>query len=650
MEKIKYLQALFLIAFTPFISLCQNNSAQKPDSLNSYELSNVVVTANKFETSIKDVSTKVEVIDAEKIANTNGNRLPEILKTSGSVYIKSYGLTPSLQTLSLNGLGSEHTLILIDGVKLNSFQNAQVDLSLIPKENISRIEIMNNGGSSIYGSEAMGGIINIITNSKPLSNSGKDMQLNASLSSGSFNTNRYSLGLYKQLNNFDARIFYNKEKSDGNYEYYYNNGITKEKKERENAAYSIYDAGLNSQFIIDGFNRIRFISTYSYQDKEVPGIETGTPPPLTKQKDKNWNNILISENIFSPTLSLHTNLNYQNNYMKYEIAPVLQSYYKNLVYAASSELRWKDENFNLISGYNYSHGNLKSDEVEDGAIRNQHALFLSSGFVIADHLGIFPSARYDHISDIKKDVLTYKIGINYQPVSSINLSLKGNAGKNFRAPTFNDLYWKELGNKNLKPENSFNAEGGIFYSFNFFLEGQFEITYTYIFAKDKIVWRPQRNHNWSPENIAESVSKNVSLNWFLRKSISPDVSIRFDAGINFTNSKKTSESYPGDPTTGKYMIYLPLQTVKLGLSFQYDFLGINLFYSHIGKRYSDTQNMNVIDPFNLLDGNITLTAKIWEVTPGIKFEVNNLTNADYETISGYPMPLRNFQLTLFINY
>lgn len=644
------LKRIIILLLSAVINSAQIIIAQESDSVKTYSLSDVVIVADRFENNLRDISAKVEVISEQKIQKLNGNRLPDIIKNSSSVFVKSYGATPSLQTISINGLAAEHTLILLDGVKLNSFQNSIVDLSLIPIENISRIEILNNGASSIYGSEAIGGVINIISNNKLSKYTGNDFQIKAALSGGSYNTFRYSLGLYQKINSFDARIFFNKEKSDGNFKYYYDDGINITEKERQNATYTLNDIGLNSQYIFNDYNRLKFLSTYSDQDKQVPGIETGTPPAKTTQIDKNWNNILISENILSSNYSIFTSFNFQNNLMNYDVEPLTHSFYKNIVYAVSPELRWKNESNNIVLGYNYSYGSLASNEVDSDAIRNIHSLYLSAGLLAANGFRVYPSARYDYYSDLKKDVFTYKIGINYQPFCDVNLSFKANAGNNFRAPTFNDLYWKESGNKDLKPESSFNAEAGVIYFFNLFFTAQFEFTYTYVAAKDKIVWTPQRNFIWKPINIAKSESNNFLVNLSLTKDLGEDFSLGFETGINFTNSKKTSESFPNDPTTGKYFPYLPLQTIKSGLILGYKFIGLNLFYIHTGKRFSDFENKKSLNPYNILDGNISINTKIWESNSVIKFEVNNITNTSYETVSGYPMPLRNFMLTLTINY
>jgi outer membrane cobalamin receptor len=155
---------------------------------------------------------------------------------------------------------------------------------------------------------------------------------------------------------------------------------------------------------------------------------------------------------------------------------------------------------------------------------------------------------------------------------------------------------------------------------------------------------------WAPINIASSESNNYLLNLTFDQQLSEQLNLRLNSGVNFINSKKTNESFVGDPTKDKYLPYLPLQSIKVGLMIEYKCLGLNLFYTHTGKRFSDFENNKQMNPFNILDGNILFKLSLWEIRAILKFEANNITNTDYQTISGYPMPLRNYFLTISINY
>lgn len=618
--------------------------------VNNYQLDEITVVSDKLNSKLSDVSTKIEIITEKEIESVNGNRLPDVLKTKSNIFLKSYGLTPALTTISTNGLGAEHTLIIVNGVKLNSFQNSHIDLSLIPKENIERIEIINNGVSSIYGSDAIGGVINIVLKNKELLTESRTTKFDASISQGSFKTTSYSLGIYKEVGDFNARINFNKEKSEGNFEYHFNNGIEKELRERQNAAYSIYDLGFSAQYILNERNLIKLFSTYSDQDKEVPGIETGTAPAPTNQYDKIWNNILSIENKFSEDFILKTNLNFQNNYMDYSVGKFLKNTYKNLVYSGTNELRFKKESYGFTTGYSFTHATLASNELLSGIKRNQHALFLSSFYKLYKSIIVYPSARYDHISDISEGTYTYKIGFNFQPGSQSSFNIRGNAGKNFRAPSFNDLYWKNSGNENLKPEKSFNIEGGVFYSFLSFVNGQIDFTYTYILAENKIVWTPQPSGLWVPQNISESVSNNYSFDINAEKRILKDLKANLSSGFQFTNTKKTSSSYLNDPSENKFVPYIPLQSANLNFGVLYKDLEINLFYSYSGNRYSDFSNKNKLKPYYVINSNISLKLRYFDINTKIRFEANNITNTEFEVVSGYPMPLRYYKIIFSVNY
>ena len=597
-----------------------------------------------------DISTEVDIISAKQIETANGERLPDILKSKSSVFLKSYGITPALSTISLNGLGAEHTLIVIDGIRLNSFQNSHIDLSLIPKENIERIEIINNGISSIYGSDAIGGVVNIITKNRENLSEDRSTKYNASISGGSHNTMGYSFGFYKELSNFNFRLSHSGESSDGDYEYYFDDGTERKRKKRENAEYDIYDISLITQYIFDENNLLKLVSTYSDQDKEVPGIETGTSPPPTIQLDENWNNILKIDNKLSEDFYLKSKFNFQNNFMRYSIGEFLNSYYKNIVYHGGSELRIKGKKFAITSGYSFTHAQLESNELIDGIKRNQHAIFTSASFSPYNWIKLYPSFRYDYISDISKTPFTYKFGLNMTPFRNTGFSIRGNIGENFRAPSFNDLYWKNSGNKYLSPEKSLNIEGGISYILYEFLNVQLELTYSYIRADNKIVWTPRSNGLWVPENVAESVSNNYSISFKAMRKLSNDLSFYINSGFQLINTKKTSASNDNDPTYNKFVPYIPLNSAKIDLGGSYKSIEMNLFFSYTGKRFSDYANENKLQDFNTIDANINYKLDLFDFNAILRFEVNNVFNSDYEVISGYPMPLRYYKVKLILNY
>lgn len=624
-----------------------------PDSLSprkDFYLDQIVVTASRIETNYNNTPTRIEVIGKSRLSSVNGTRLVDILNTTSSIHIKSYGLTPSLNMLGMNGSGSEHTLIMLDGVRMNSPQNSVYDLSLLPLESINRIEIQSNGASSLYGSDAMAGVINIFTNYNGVPLTEKPINITLSSALSSFRTQKHLIKLSKGFKNFTTHFFLNRETGRGDFDYYFNNGQESILKERTNSSFSNFDLGFTMQLFIDSLSRFRFYSSLVSQDKELAGLETGTPPPISSQTDKNWNNILSYEQILTGNTSFSIALNFQNNLMKYRILPFVNSVYKNLVSSVQTQFRADFKAIKINSGYEFINAVTQSRELEGLVNRNQHSGYITSEIAISDLFRLFPSVRYDNFSDLGNEVITGRIGFNLRPINSLALHIKANIGTNFRAPTFNDLYWKDSGNPSLHPEKSVNSEIGLAFHSDYLLSTSVDLGYTYINATDKIVWTPKTAFIWTPKNIASSYSKVLFMNISLRKLLTDDFGILASAGITLNEARKTSKDFPSDPSFDKFIFYVPQQSIKANLMLTWQSIGLNLFFIHSGKRFADMENKQPLSPHNLLDGNLSYSFNFLHFSAEAKFEINNITNTDYQVISGYPLPLRNYLFKITLNY
>jgi iron complex outermembrane receptor protein len=562
------------------------------------------------------------------------------------VYIKSYGGNYSLNTISLNGLGAEHTLVLLNGFKMNSTQNNLIDLNTLSKDNIERIEILNNGSSSIYGSEAMGGVINVITKN----NSVKDLNIKLNGQVGSYDLRKLYLSLEKSINKFNLNFNISKESSLNNYQYYYSNGLSKLLKERENSRYDFSNYSVSINYLLNKHSKLNYFSNYSEQSRSIPGIEAGSAPASTIQDDKNWNGILTYENILSNNVSVKSQINFQNNLSDYYDMIVSDSYYKNIYLSNLSQINYIKNNFELVSGYEINYAGLESNEIEDNADRIQPGIFIVSKINASDVLKFYPSVRYDYISDITKSVVSGMIGLNIRPIRNSELNFKANAGNNFAAPTFKELYWKDIGNTDLKPESSLNIDAGVIYGFNLFSDNSVELTYSYIDAKDKIVWSPNSNGLWTPKNIGKSESNVILFEANLNKEFSNNLNAYINFNYSYTQSLKKSQDFEGDPSFDKQIFYIPQELAKCNVNLKYGNTGINLFYTFTGKRYTNFENTKYLKAVDLFEGNVFQNFKLSKINTQIKFEVNNIFNEDYQILSGYPMPLRNYKLSLSLEY
>ncbi|MEM5767534.1 MAG: TonB-dependent receptor plug domain-containing protein, partial [Bacillota bacterium] len=186
--------------------------AQAEEEIMSYNLDTVVVTATRTEESIKDVPASVTVITAEDMAKMNVQTVDQALRVAAGVFVnRGKGLTATTAAVSLRGFsGQGQTLVLLDGQPLNHAYAGSVNWSSIPMQSIERIEVVKGSNSALYGSQAMGGVINIITKNPQA----QEIRLAAKYES--YNTWTEQLDVSDKINDkFSYRLGYERKTSDG---------------------------------------------------------------------------------------------------------------------------------------------------------------------------------------------------------------------------------------------------------------------------------------------------------------------------------------------------------------------------------------------------------------------------------------------------
>ncbi len=161
----KFIYYLFFINSFIIITFLSFAQSQSDSSGDRFELDEVVVTATRTEELILYVPQHVTIITSEQIEESGAGNISEVLNIHSGVSITDYGPQGSLKSVSIRGSTSAQVLVLINGVRAPG-SHGGADLSLIPIDNIERIEIVRGGTSALYGADAVGGVINIITKKK----------------------------------------------------------------------------------------------------------------------------------------------------------------------------------------------------------------------------------------------------------------------------------------------------------------------------------------------------------------------------------------------------------------------------------------------------------------------------------------------------
>lgn len=653
------------IIFTVFtISILAQSSGR--DSVFTDE---ILVESNRVKMTTSRAPNKIQVIDSKLLGSMNSSRLNDALEMSDASFIKDYGFNSGIKIISLNATQSEHTLILLNGIRLNSRQNAQVDLSLYDLDNASRIEISKGGSSALYGSEAIGGVINIVTQKTDLS---KPFSFNLKAILGSYGlrkfygkiSNYFDLGIDKSIS---YNVSYSDERAENNYEYYFKSGLTEVRKERENSAFNSQVFNFNGEYIANDETSWKILASYSHFDRGVPGVDLGYSPGTAKQIDYNFISGIVYENELSDELFIKHSLSYKYQHQKYfdtttfNLPVKIDSYYRLFSGGSSSVLSYLPSNvFNLETGIELNFDKIVSNETDTGSA-TLFSVFTAAKYELKNRfipgVIIYPSVRYDYYSNInEKNVVTGKFGVNIKPFKQIKLNIKSSVGNNFRAPTFNELYWKNLGNKNLKPERSISFDAGVLYQFKTFLQNEIELSYFNVNTTDRIVWTPVSGI-WRPINVGKVTSSGIEVSFKSELISNKGLNLSLSLNYSYGTAIKKNSDFPGDPSYNKQMIYIPKEMIKTAFMFNYlttskllKLVSFNLFYRFATRRYMNFEN-TVFEPrYDVLDANMNFGLSAFSSELNLKIIVNNVFDEDYKVISGYPMPLRNYKFEISYKY
>lgn len=229
-------------------------SSQLHAQQDSIVLDEAVVTASRFEQKQSQTGKVISVINKDQLEKSNGKTVAQLLNDQAGISVAgAYMATGSVQTVFMRGASSGRTLILIDGIPVNdpSMINNEFDLNLVSINDVERIEICKGAQSTLYGSDAIAGVINIITVKKEIN---KAFNIKATTAFGNKNTFRGNLQLYGKAGKLTYTTRYAKLKTGG--------------------FSSAYDSTGNKDFDKDGYNGDVFNAALQYQ--LIPSLQLRT--------------------------------------------------------------------------------------------------------------------------------------------------------------------------------------------------------------------------------------------------------------------------------------------------------------------------------------------------------------------------------------
>jgi vitamin B12 transporter len=590
---------IFTLSFTNFLYADEQ----------TIPLEEVIVTATKIGEAIEETTSNVTVINSRDIQKMNVPFVADVLRTVPDLNLIQNGGVGKVATVLLRGGDSTHTLVLIDGVRVNSTTTGSFDFSGIDVNDIERIEIVKGPQSIIYGSEAMAGVINIITKK----GSGKP-KADLAFETGSYGTFNPSLTVAGVYKTFDYRL------TGG---YFSTEGISAAKHGDERDGYK--NASVSGKFGIKPDEKIEFEFTgrYSYDRTELDGfdflnmqavddlnfIQRGNHS-VVSGKGKIyllpiWEQI-ITFSTFKDILKFRDP---DTEYNNYEIISRMNTVdWQHNVYLS--------EMYTLTAGAEYRDEKGENKGNFDKSPENRALYFNNKVKLFSDNLVLNAGLRYDD-HETFGDKTTYRIGMICN-VKSVALRIKGSYGTGFRSPTLNELFFPFYGNTKLKPEESTAWEAG-FEKDILNDRGSVSLTYFHQEYENLIQTDPL---TFTASNIAEAEVKGIEINAMVKMSDNMNIK----AGYTYLDTE--------DKETGQRLTRRPKDKFNASADFSINDLSVVADFIFVGKRFDSSVKRN-LPSYSLVNLSSSYTIKKW-IT--VFARIDNLLDNDYEEAGSYGTP------------
>lgn len=482
------MNVFLLIFFLIFSPISSQAAEPKPDET----LAPVVVTATRVETPQEQVTTSVSVITAEDIRAQQAVTVEEVLRTVPGVDVVQSGSRGNTTSVFIRGSNSNQVLVLVDSMEVNTVTAGNFDFAHLLTDNVERIEILRGAGGTLYGSKAVGGVINIITKK----GQGKP-QIALSADGGNGRSHRELLG----LSGSSGALSYSLSPS-----YLRTDGFRSANDSYRNGAIS---ARLDYDLIKDGVLKAILNMTDTSLGLANDDVSCEALDRNAREKDQHWTGQLEWLQKIFPEWDYRLSMGMNQSHELFRDPDTsCFSARRTLIRPRILSPQFQT-NYRLESGHQLTFGvdlDLRhakytstdsSDAVTvfDKSQHNQAVYFQDQWKLLRERLILVGGVRYDHNGDF---------GSAWSPsasaaylINEMGTKLKASYAEGFRAPTFNDLFFPGSNNPNLQPEVSWEFNAGV--EQRLWKDGvRLETVYFHREVKDLIVFKGSR-----PENVGQ---------------------------------------------------------------------------------------------------------------------------------------------------
>lgn len=619
-----------------------------------------------------------EVVPSQKLGGKELERMSshsiaDALRYFSGIQLKDYGGVGGIKTVNIRSMGTHHLGIYYDGIELGNAQNGQIDLGQFSLDNVEEVTLYNGQKSAIFQTASdfgNAGSVYIRTR-RPRFLLGERQHLRFKATYGSSDLFR-STALWEQKLNDDvsASLSAGFVTASGKYKFRYrrfnldHTVAWDTTATRQNGDIHAERVEANLHGVIDqGYWHVK---GYLYNSaRGIPGaIVNNVWRRGERQGDLNtfvqgaWQKSFgdrYSTRVMGKWAYYRTH--YENN--DPTLLPVDNKYYQQEFYLTTSHVYEVMRGWSVSMSYDARYNKLNATTYRFARpTRWSHLVSLATGidfWRVKAQASILYSFIHDRTrldnSTNDRGRFTPALFVNVFPFSDHALSLRAYVKESFRMPTFNDLYYTDLGNASLRPERATQYDIGMMYDKSWqrgaLRQLSFQIDGYYNHVTDKIVAYPKgQQFRWTMLNMGKVKIHGIDVG--ASATLAPLPQLLVTGRVQYTYQDARDVTDPDTPYYKDQLPYIPWHSGSLILGATWKGWGVNYSFIYAGERYNEPENIiyNHMEPWYTNDLGLTYERQMGKMHWKATLEVNNLLSQDYDVIVNYPMPKRNYALSL----
>lgn len=645
-------------------------------------------------------------LNGEQLERLNTLSVADALRYFSGIQLKDYGGVGGIKTVNIRSMGTHHLGISYDGVQLGNAQNGQIDLGQFSLDNVEEITLYNGQKSAIFQPASdfgNAGAIYIRTKA-PEFGSGEQTHLKIKAQYGSSDMLRTSVLWEQRLSekvssSVSAGFLTASGKYKFRYERRYPNGETAwdttavrqngdihAERLEANLFGKLYQGGWQAKAYIynsargipgaivnnvwrrgerqqdlntfvqasfdknigEGFST-RWLAKYAYYNTHYENRDSTQLPVDNRYKQQEL--YLSTANVLELLPNWSASLSYDFKWNKLDADTWNFAYptrISNLISLATAiDYKHLKAQASVLATFIHDRTNKRiTGGTGDTGISGDSGLSGLSGISEA-------SGPSEISSSASLSRLTPAVFVNIYPFRGTFFSLRAYVKQSFRMPTFNDLYYTDMGNANLVPESALQYDAGFalnkHFQNGFIRHAEMHFDAYYNIVHDKIVAYPKgQQFRWTMLNLGKVHIKGLDIEAEADCSIGRCITATIRTQYTYQDARDVTD--PGDSYYRHQIPYIPWHSGSAILGLNWKSWNLNYSFIYAGERYDEQENIlyNHMEPWYTSD----LSLRYWFMVNSLRFtaqaEVNNLLDQQYEVIVNYPMPGRNFKLTLSV--